>query len=186
MAYTGSIYIDRSPRNLFRAVRQVADGVGVGGSDLHVELMGHFGKLDGRSIAEISKEEGVEDLVTLHPPGSVRDVAALLSRAAILVNLPQDSHLAIPSKIYEYMVYPSWLLALAEPGSATAQILADTAADVVHPEDVEGIASVIQRCFSAYRRGVRPDPVASDRRLGRSHQASTLFDAIERCIGTGT
>jgi hypothetical protein len=183
MAYTGSIYIDRSPRNLFRAVRRVADEFEVGGSELQLELMGHFGTIDGHSVAEIGKEEGVYDLVTLHPPGSLRDVAALLSRAAVLVNLPQDSHLAIASKIYEYMIYPSWLLALAEPGSATAQILADTAADVVHPEDVEGIASVVRRCFSAYRRGERPHRVTSDARLGRAQQASILLDAIERCIG---
>jgi hypothetical protein len=180
LAYAGAIYADRSPRNLFRAVRIVADELGLGAEDLQVELMGHF---DVDTIAEMSRQERVHDHVTLHPAGSIRDVADLLSRAAILVNLHQDSDLAIPSKIFEYMVYPSWLLALAERDTATGQILAGTAADVIHPEDVEGIARVIMRCYEAYRKGVRPEPVANHAELGRAHQAAVLFDALEDRVG---
>lgn len=183
LAYTGSIYIDRNPRNLFRAVRRVADELRLAADDLQIELMGHLGQIEGQSIAEIARQEGVSELVTLHPPGTVRDVAALLARAAVLVNLPQDSHLAIPSKLYEYMVYPSWILALAERDSATGRILAGTAAAVVAPDDVDGIAAFVRRCYRAYRAGERPRPVAQDPTLGRAHQAKLLFDALERCVG---
>jgi hypothetical protein len=180
LAYAGAIYADRSPRNLFRAVRLVADALELGAGDLQVELMGHF---DVDSIREMSRQEGVLEHVTLHPAGSIRDVAGLLSRAAILVNLAQDSNLAIPSKIFEYMVYPSWLLAFAERDTATGQILAGTGADVIHPEDVEGVTHVIRRCYEKYRNGVRPEPVANHRELGRAHQAAVLFDAIESRVG---
>ncbi len=180
LAYTGAIYAGRSPRNLFRAVRIVAEELELHAADLQVELMGDF---DADAIIEMSQLEGVQALVTLHPAGSIRDVASLLSRAAILVNLPQDSNLAIPSKIFEYMVYPSWLLALAERDTATGQILAGTAADVIRPKDVEGMVRVIRRCYEAYRDGVRPAPIANALELGRAHQAAVLFDALEARVG---
>ena len=185
VAYAGSIYVDRSPRNLFRAVRQVATSLDLSGEDLQVELMGHRGLIDGQTIEEMIIDEQVDDFVTLHPAGTERDVAALLSRAAVLLNLPQDSHLAIPSKIYEYMVYPAWLLALAERGSATAEILSGTAADVVDPADVEGIAAMLTRCLLDYRAGKRPTPVARDETLSRAHQAGLLLDALEHSISGG-
>lgn len=179
LAYAGSIYAGRTPRNLFRAVRVVADALGLGTGDLQIELMGYF---DADAIREMSRQENVSEHVTLHPAGSAQDVALLLARAAMLVNLPQDSDLAIPSKIYEYMVYPSWLLALAEPDTATGRILAGTSAEVVHPEDVAGIAHFVRHCFEAYRDGARPQPIAADPRLGRAHQAAVFLDAIEKCV----
>ena len=57
----------------------------------------------------------------------------------MLVNLPQDSHLCIPSKVYEYMRYAAWLLALEPADSATALLLRDSAADVVGSDQDCGI-----------------------------------------------
>lgn len=179
IAYAGTIYIDRTPRNLFRAVRRVADELGLDASRLKVELMGHF---DEPTLRAMSRAERVEEHVVLRPPGNVRDVAALLARSAMLVNLPQDSNLAIPSKIFEYMSYPAWILALATPDSATGQVLAGSEAFVVEPEDVSRIAAVIREAYERDRRGERPQPVARDPRLGRAHQGALLFDALERCL----
>jgi hypothetical protein len=183
LAYAGAIYADRSPRNLFRAVRIVADALELGAGDLQVELMGHF---DVDAITQMGRQEGLAEFVTLHPAGTIRDVGELLSRASILVNLHQDAMLAIPSKVFEYMVYPSWLLALSERETATGQILTGTTADVVAPDDLEGIARVIRRCYEAYRRGERPEPVSRHRELSRAHQAAVLLDAIEERIGPAT
>jgi glycosyltransferase involved in cell wall biosynthesis len=179
ISFAGSIYLDRSPRHLFQAVAQVSKALALDRSKLRIELMGHY---DVDAIRKMSREEGVEEQVDLLPPGNVRDVAALLARSAMLVNLPQDSDLAIPSKIFEYMIFPAWILALAVPESATGQILQGTDAHVVRPEDVAGMTEVIRDCFLAHRRGVQPQPVARDPRLGRSHQASLFFDALERCL----
>jgi len=180
LAYAGSIYLDRSPRNLFRATRQVAQELALETGDLRIELMGSF---DAEMIRTMAREEGVEDRLVLHPPGNLKAVSKLYARAPMLVNLPQDSDLAIPSKIFEYIVRPAWVLALAVPESATGQVLAGTRADVVPPDDVAGIARVIRERYRAYRAGDRPKPIADDPRLGRAHQAGVLFDAIERCLG---
>ncbi len=179
LAFAGSIYLDRSPRQLFRAVAQVSRELGLDAAKLRVELMGHF---DLEAIRRMSREEGVEDLVVLTPPGNVRDVVALLARSAMLVNLPQDSDLAIPSKIFEYMIFPAWLLVLASPESATAQVLEGTDAFVVEPDDVTRMAELIRTSFLTYQQGGRPEPVARDPRLGRAYQADLLFDALDRCL----
>src|SRR5262249_34955014 len=97
----------------------------------------------------------------------------------VLLNLPQDSHLAIPSKIYEYMRYDAAILALATPESATAALLRGTSADVVHPDDVDGIAAVLRRRLREHDEGWRPLPLASPERFSRRVQADRLFDALE-------
>ena len=57
--------------------------------------------------------------------------------------------------------------------------LSTTAADAAE-HYVEGFDRLL-----AYRNGVRPDPVATDERLGRRYQAQILFDAIEKVSGLG-
>jgi hypothetical protein len=105
-----------------------------------------------------------------------------MARATVLVNLAQDSHLAVPSKIFEYMRYDACLIALAERESATELLLRDTDADVVSPGDVEGVASVLRHRYAEHAAGRRPEPIARTMRFSRLAQAERLFDAIEQQI----
>ena len=56
-------------------------------------------------------------------------------------------HQCVPAKLFEYVRFDSWLLVLAEPRSATAQLFRGTTADVVAPNDVDGMADVIERRY---------------------------------------
>lgn len=105
-----------------------------------------------------------------------------LAGAQMLVSLPQDSDLAIPSKVFEYMSFPAWILALADPGSATADLLAGTGAFATAPGDVEGIAAVVNRCYEQYVRGVRPEPLSANRALSRETQAGRFLESIRRLL----
>ena len=98
----------------------------------------------------------------------------------MLVSLPQDSTLAIPSKLYEYMRFPARLLALSDPNSASAKLLAGTDADVVDPSDVDAIAERFRRRYLEFAAGVRPVPLAADRRFSREHQAQLLLDGLDQ------
>ena len=100
----------------------------------------------------------------------------------MLVSLPQDSDMAIPSKIFEYMRYDAWVLALADRDSATERLLRGSAADVVPPRDLEGLAAVLRKRYLQYSRGERPTRLATDPRYSRREQARRLFDAIEACL----
>jgi glycosyltransferase involved in cell wall biosynthesis len=184
VAYAGSVYLDRNPGRLFEAAGRVVRELELSPADFGIELMGHHVTgADEKPIRAMAERAEIGAFLGLHPPGTQQQAAAFLARATMLVNLPQDSHLAIPSKIFEYMRYDSWLLALAERESATELLLRETDADVVSPDDVESIAEVLRKRYADHVAGRRPEPIARDTRFSRRTQAEHLFEAIEKIVG---
>jgi hypothetical protein len=183
IAYAGAIYLDRDPRPLLRAAARVVRELALTPAEFAIEFMGTVQHFDGVPLEAIVAEEGMRGFVHLHPPGSRRAALQFLSRAHMLVSLPQDSDMAIPSKLFDYMRHPAWLLALAERGSATALLLEGTPADVVAPGDLEGIAAVLKRRYRQHAEGGRPPRIADERPdCSRRAQADRLFAAIERAV----
>lgn len=87
--------------------------------------------------------------------------------------------MAIPSKVFEYMRFDAWLLALAERGSATEEVLRGSGADVVGPDDVAGIARALALRMDQYAASGPPAQPALVPECSRAHQARILFDALE-------
>lgn len=183
VAYAGTIYLDRDPRPLFRAAAAVVRELGLSPDDFGIELMGTVRKYDGVSIDSIARELGLARYVRAHPPGSRSEALDFLAQAAMLVSLPQDSDLAIPSKVFEYMRYHAWLLALAEPGSATEQVLKDSGADVVSATDLAGLTRALRTRVLQYRVGQRPPTLSANDTYSRREQARILFDRLEIVVG---
>jgi hypothetical protein len=184
IAYAGNIYIDRDPRPLFAAVTRLAAGEGLGPDRLGIELVGHVDAFGGVPVAELARREGAAAFLTVHPRLPRAQALWLLGRASVLVSLPQDVDLAIPSKLFEYMQMPAWVLALARDSSSTAQLLRGTAADVVDPADVDAIHAALLARWRQFAAGETPRPINADGRFGRRAQAAVLLDALERVAGT--
>jgi hypothetical protein len=182
LAYAGTVYLDRSPEALFAAAARLVAELELTPRTFGVEFMGKVDRINGLSIETIASKAGLNAFVRVHPPGSRREAAKFLARGAVLVSLPQDSEMAVPSKVFEYMRYPAWLLALARVGSATEILLRDTAADVVEPDDVGRIFAILLRHYQDYQDGESPAPIASGGRFSRRAQADILFDAIDRLL----
>lgn len=183
VAYAGGIYLDRDPATLLRGAAKVVRELGLTPDQLGIEFIGQVEGFAGRSVADMAREEGIGSFVTVGPPRPHRDAMEFLARGALLVSLPQDSPWAIPSKVYEYMKFHAWLLALSEPGGPVAELLGGTGADVVAPHDVEGIACVLRKRFEQFMAGARPPRLAIDHRLSRRYQSSLLFRALRDCLG---
>jgi len=183
VAYAGSIYLDRDPRPLFRAAAQVVIERGLSPSEFGIEFMGDVRTFDGVPIEQIAREEGMEAFVRTHPPRPRAEALAFLAQATMLVILPQDSDMAIPAKIFDYMQFDAWLLALAEDGSATEQLLRGSSADVVPPDAVDTIAGLLHLRYLQHLRGEWPVRLAEDPRYSRREQATRLFSAIEAITG---
>lgn len=183
LAYAGAIYLDRSPEHLFRAAAQVVRELDVSPEEFGIEFMGYVDPL--LAIEGRAAEAGLAAHVHLHPAGTRDEAAAFLGRATMLLNLPQDSHMAIPSKIYEYMRLPAHLLVMAEPGSATERLLRDTHADVVAPRDEQAIARILRRRIDDWRRGEKPHAIAADASFGRRARAAAFFRTLERVAAAG-
>jgi glycosyltransferase involved in cell wall biosynthesis len=180
MIYAGSIYLDRSPLNWFRATAALVSSEGLGPDHLRIELIGNATHVRGISVEGMAKELGLGDHVVLLPPCSRKELFSRLAEAAMLVNLPQSYHVAIPSKVFEYLLFPAWVLALATPDSATGRVLAGTGADVVDPDDVRSIQRVIAARYAQYRSGERPSPLSvRNPHLSRRAQAERLFALLD-------
>jgi glycosyltransferase involved in cell wall biosynthesis len=182
VAYTGSVLLDRSPRILFRAIARAVRDLRLTSEEFGIQFMGDALSHNGISLETLAEQEGLRDIVRVYPARSRREAMELLARASLLVSLPQDAHLAIPSKVFEYLRFNAWILAMAEEGSATELVLRETGARVVRPDDVEGIADFVTKCYQDHCVGRQPPRAVSDERLSRRVQARRLFDAIDRIV----
>jgi len=184
VAYAGTVYLDRTPETLFRAAARVVREENLRPEEFGIEFMGHLGSIDGTSINELAARAGLaRDYLRLHPPSDYAVAERFLADASLLVSLPQDSHLAIPSKVFDYMRYEARLLILAEAGSATELLLRGTSAEVVDPRDENGMAEALRRALRERRRGEIPEPIAADARFSRRSRTRELFEAIELRLG---
>ncbi len=101
----------------------------------------------------------------------------------MLALLPQDSDMAIPAKIFDYMRFDAWLLVLAEHGSATEQLLRGSGADVVAPDALDTLTALLHLRYIQHQRGERPVRLCVNEQYGRRVQADRLFAALEGITG---
>jgi hypothetical protein len=179
--YAGTIYLDRDPQTLFRAAAKVIASEHLEPAQFGIDILGRFADEHRVPLLGMAAQEGIAEYVTVEPPRPHKEALQFLAGATMLVIFLGSNMLALPAKVFEYVRFDSWLLALAEPGSAIAQVLEGTTADVVVPE-IDAIAAAIARRYHDFRAGIRPQRVARDDRFSRATQARILLDAIERLI----
>ncbi|MEP6998836.1 MAG: hypothetical protein ABI969_00050 [bacterium] len=177
--FAGSIYSDRDPRLVFRASARVVRDLGLTPEQFVVELAGD---MDGEWVSEIAEEEGIAAYVSLRGLLSRKDVLEFQAGATVLLSLPlaQDRDTSLPAKIYEYVRFAAWLLVVAHPESALADLLRGSEADVVGPQDVDGITLLIRHRYEQFSAGERPLPVGRDGQFDRSVQARKFLMLVQR------
>jgi glycosyltransferase involved in cell wall biosynthesis len=184
--FAGEIYIDRDPRLLFRAAARVVKEFSLTPEMFALLFIGDVSRFQGQPLEDIAREEGLIGGFVETGPYRPRDAALeFLASGSMLLSLPQDSRLAVPAKIYEYLRFDAWLLILADEPSATARVLRETDADVIAPQDVDGIARVIRHRYQQFARGERPRAVGADGRFDRSVQANVLLHRIAAAVSNG-
>jgi hypothetical protein len=179
IAYAGSLYGGRSPQPLFRAVRRAMESRDLTSADLLVHFIG-VDESQREPLVEMASGEGIGSVFlceTWRPRG---EALALLDRASLVVLLPQVHIHSIPAKLYEYVQRAVWILVLSEPGTAIAELLRGSTADVVSPGDVDAIASVIVRRYDESRQGKTAAPLNATGMFSRERQSDLLFAEIER------
>ena len=185
IGYAGTVYLEQDVRNLMRASADVIRELSLTTADFGIDFIGDFGKPGELSIDAFAHEAGIPEYVSVGPRRAHAQALEFLAQATMLVVFIAFRPEAVAAKTFECMRFDAWLLALTEPGSATAQLLSDTDADLVAPGDVAAISAVIRRRYEMHRRGVLPVRVARDDRFSRAKQAEILLDAIERVAVQG-
>lgn len=186
IAYAGVVYLDRDPRLLLKAMARVVGSLGLTPADIGMEFMGQVESYQNLSLRSLADAEGIADYVRILGPGPRDAALEFLSHASVLVSLPQDSDMAIPSKIFEYMQFDAWILAIAQRGSATELLLRGSEANLVAPDDLEGMTEALSSRFRQYRNGARPARLSVSMSFAsRRAQAALLFDALDRVVRSG-
>jgi glycosyltransferase involved in cell wall biosynthesis len=180
IAHSGSLYLDRDPRPFFRAVGRVRERLALGPNDLHVVLMGQPARVEGRTLTELAAEAGLAGVFEERPPGTRDEARALLAESTMAVAFQGETRTQVPAKVFEYVAFPLWLLALVGAESATADALAGTDAIVLDIHDEDGAAREIERCYRAFAAGETPRPVGWDGRFSRARQAERLIAELAR------
>ena len=177
--FAGSIYSDRTPRFVFRAAARVVSELRLTPEQFVIELAGD---MDSDLIRQIAEEEQITAHVTLRGLLPRKEVLEFLAGATMLFSLPlaQDQDTSLPAKIYEYVRFSAWLLVIAHPESALADLLRGSEADLVTPKHVDAITSLIRRRYEQFAAGETPLPVGRDGRFDRSVQAQKFLGLIER------
>ncbi len=180
MLYAGAIYLDRDPRPFLRAVGRFIHEIEPSIDSFHVRFVGDVLRYGHIALDDFVREIAISDYVTIQEPIGREELSSLLCGASVLVNLPQSAELCIPSKIYEYFEYSSWILALEKPGSATAELLSETTAIVCPPDNIDKIYDAICSFYERFLTGEQPSRMMDSVDVGIGAQASILFDALER------
>jgi glycosyltransferase involved in cell wall biosynthesis len=178
VGFAGMIYLGRDPRVLFRAAGRVARETGASPDQFIVEFMGDDA-CNGVPLTVIAQEEGLGNHFRSHGFRPRSEALEFLSRAVLLVSLPLRTAMTLPAKLFEYTRFDAWLLALAEKGSATEALLRGTGADVLEPDDEDGIARVLRGRYEAFRAGRRPVALNHDGRFDRATQSGRMFALLE-------
>ena len=174
ITYTGSLYFDRTPEPLFRAVSDLLGTGRITRGDICIQLVGKCGAIEGTETRTVVHQYGLDGIVHVLEPIPYDEAIRFMRRShLVLVLAPKRHRLVVPAKIYDYLGSGSAVLAIAEDG-ATADLIAETGCGRCFSEaDVDGLRE--------YLGGLIED--GSFRTLGNKPTAFVAFDA-RRLAGT--
>ncbi len=180
IAHCGSLYLDRDPRPFLRAVGRVRERLSMSPADLRVVFMGPPARIAGRSLTELAVEAGLDRMFEERASGTRDEARQLLRESSMAVAFQGETRTQVPAKVFEYVAFPVWLLALVGAESATADLLADSDAIVLDIDDEAGTALAIERCVQRFRAGESARPVGWDGRFSRARQAERLIAELQQ------
>lgn len=180
IVFAGSVYLDRNPRLVFQAVRRLITLRQLSPAQIAVDFIGDSGDAHGTSISMIAREEQIAEYVHARPLLPRADLLQELRHASVLLSLNQDIETSIPAKIFEYMMFPAWLLVLARPGTATAQLMQEIGLEAFAPDDVTGVANALGTWYDGFRRGELPRAAGADGACSRDREATRLLALLRQ------
>ena len=180
IAHCGSLYLDRDPRPFLRAAGRVRERLSLGPDDFRVVFMGAPTRVGGRSLDELAAEAGLAGMFEERPAGTREEARQLLRESAMAVAFQGETRTQVPAKVFEYVAFPVWLLALVGTESATADVLANSDALVMDIDDEAAATHAIETCYRRFRAGESARPVGWDGRFSRARQAERLVAELQR------
>ena len=151
----------------------------LGPNELRIVFMGAPARVGGRPLSTLAADVGLEGVFEERPPGTRDEARQLLRESSMAVAFQGETRTQVPAKVFEYVAFPVWLLALVGAESATADALADSDAIVLDIDDEAGTAQAIESCYRRFRAGESARPVGWDGRFSRARQAERLVAELQ-------
>ncbi len=183
IAHAGQFYGSRSPVPYFRALRMAVEQAPVLAATLRLQLIGadHY---DGQPLADLARQEGVENLVRV--VGSMPHARALqrLAGADALLLAGSDgpgADLQVPAKLFEYLALRRPIIAAIPTENPAVDILrsAKVPSMMCQPTDTSQLANALA---TAATTGLPrcADPWSGVDQFDRKHRAAQLLAIFEQ------
>jgi glycosyltransferase involved in cell wall biosynthesis len=175
LAYTGTMFMQRSPDSFFAAVRGLLDCYPGMADQIEIIFRSNFKPEHGAMIRDL----GLEGVVQNWGLGTWREALALQKSADVLLVLEGENpngHIMLTQKIFEYLATGKPILAVA-PEGALADIVRHTRAGVViHPDNVFRIKETLTELFLNRMKFKRNEEVIQS--FTRQRQAAELAQIL--------
>jgi glycosyltransferase involved in cell wall biosynthesis len=157
ITYAGNLYMKRDPAPLFRALRALIDSGEIGRDEASVELIGSCEWSEGRGMADIISEAGIEGCVEMRGRLSHPETLRRLLQSDLLLLLSEKQLIEIPGKTFEYLKTRRPILALTYEGAVATLLRRTGGAWVVSPDDQPGVINAVRECYWFWKCGL-PGP----------------------------
>jgi hypothetical protein len=178
LCHFGTVYGNRSPIALFRAIQELSDEGMVTASRLRLRFVGAWDVNDSDCIqlAKALEERGVLRLI---PPVSHQECLQEMARSDVLLILQPDYPLQVPAKIYEYIVAGRPLLVIGGEG-ATANLVQRHRLGRCCPNTVQEIKRTLLSILSSESPLLAPTPADTEQFSYRalSGRLAELLDRV--------
>jgi len=187
ITYAGSLYEERNPAPIFRALRQLIDDGDVEADTIRFDFIGWCDTSRGRSLRDIAAEWKLGECLRLDGVLGRVDAHRRMVESGLLLLLAEDRTLLVPAKAYEYLRAGRPVLALAPGEGAVAHLFARTGgAWVLDPADHAGITGAVRSAYLAWANGEAehlPDPtiVSEFDRARLAGDLAQLLDNLVSC-----
>jgi hypothetical protein len=156
IAYTGSLYVGRSPEPVLKAVARLIEQGVVPAAAIRVKLVGQCDVIGGVPTATVVARHGLESVVEVLAPVPYQTAFDIIRRSHLAMILAPNLPYQIPAKVYDYLGAGTRMLAIAEEGG-TADLLAETdSGSTFRSDDIDGLAAFIAGEFASRRSASRP------------------------------
>ena len=140
ITYAGTLYFDRSPEPVFRAVGELLQTGRIQESDVRIKLLGHCKTMNGRETQAVAREYGLEQVVEVIPPVPYAEAVRIMQRSHLLLTIAPRRHaLVVGAKLFDYLGSGSKILALADPGATTDLVAQTNSGRSFSTADVDGL-----------------------------------------------
>lgn len=151
LLHAGSLYGARSPAGLFRALARAIANRRIDPDRFRLRFIGRLGA--GLDVSAHAQRMGIEHVIEFVGQVPRRDSLQEMLDASALLILQPVTTVSIPAKLYEYLATGRPILALAEPGGETAELVTRSGIGLVaRAEDeraIEEALVVVANCTGA-------------------------------------